>query len=621
MSQARTDAGEVTLTKVVLALAATCALGAAVFVATVLAGRTSLFWPGARWLLPFTTTSVLQLGLWWARSRSMPGDHRWRWQAAAWPALALLPVALAAVAFYVDDVSNHVVASSVSTRQTLVTYAALLLGGGEAAFWVSRLSRRRPGTVGGPAAVVAVGIAAGIYLHASVFRQWPPFQGDLNIALRAARELVAGTVPYHLEISVWADRTHLVPSTLVLLFGPLALLPGEAAHIVFFVANQVTWLLTFIMLARFLAPAGARLWWLAGSLAVAAGFWPLQESIRFGQPDGLIVLLNGAAVLLLTPKQVMGNPGSSYQERPGVNLIEKPDRQAVSDRSGSSSRDSRHIISWRAVSRQAVSWPTFSWRQIAAGAALGLALQIKPVGYWLPLVFLLHGRWRVLLLAGAVAGGLALATLPVTGVASWRTFLLVDVPDILPGTVRGTNIPLASFHARFFVARASLSDGEPAPAYAIVRALNLGATALGLLLLWRLRQHRSGAPARRWLLDASLGITLTLLVGAFAWQHYASWLVIPLFALSLPSSWRPLSTGQRLVAGLLSGVGVLLISLEDGRLVSLLSPLLERWPALLGFYTAGLVAIAAAIALARLGGARDTEPALPPIGEPDTSHR
>ncbi len=188
--------------------------------------------------------------------------------------------------------------------------------------------------------------------------------------------------------------------------------------------------------------------------------------------------------------------------------------------------------------------------------ALGLALVVKPLSIWLPLCYLIHGRWRALAMAGVTGAALALATLPVTGWEPWGHFLGVELPAMLPGTVRGTNIPLPSLHARMFVGREALGNGEPAPTLAIISALNGARTLLGLLLVGHLALRRSGTAAGRrrdWLLDASLGLTLTLLLAPMAWQHYASWLCIAFFVLALPGVWRPLGRGARVASGALAG--------------------------------------------------------------------
>src|SRR5436190_15076006 len=112
-----------------LGLAAVAVVGAAVFSATAAFGRTSLFWPSERWAGAFAATLVLELALWWLAARAVAGLPRtdWRrWHAAAWPFLAALPAAGAAGALYLDDRSNHLVATGQSTKPELVTYLAAL---------------------------------------------------------------------------------------------------------------------------------------------------------------------------------------------------------------------------------------------------------------------------------------------------------------------------------------------------------------------------------------------------------------------------------------------------------------------------------------------------------------
>ena len=197
--------------------------------------------------------------------------------------------------------------------------------------------------------------------------------------------------------------------------------------------------------------------------------------------------------------------------------------------------------------------------------------------------------------------------LPWSGIESWRVQLTEQLPDMLPGSVRSTNIPLAALHARFFVGRESLGTGESAPAYLIIRALNAGASVAGLILLARLWVHRprrredTAGAGRVWLLDGAIGLLLTVALAPYAWQHYASWLVICFAALASPRVWVPLSEMARAGVALLSGSAFFLLCLEDGQLLRLVTPLVERWPGVMAFYPVGLLCLGAALVVARFG--------------------
>jgi hypothetical protein len=541
-----------------LAAAGAAVLGAAVEVATLVVGRSALLWPSATWLLVAAGAGAVAVLVWWLGARAAPGTPQAavrRWHAAAWPVLALLPAAAAGAAIYVDDASHHIVSAYLPARQSLLAYSIGLFAVAQVAYWLTRWARRGRGAAewspAGALPPVVLGVAAAAYVNASIYAQWVPRQTDLRVNLNGARDLLAGTLPYHDAIPVWADRVHLLPATLVLLFGPLALLPDDAARVVFFLGNQVLWLGAIGLFIRRLVPPEARSVWLAAALGFGATYWPWQEAIRFGQQDGLLILLFVASIL------------AAAQAREG-----------------------------------------------RAGVLLGLAFVVKPLSIWLPLIYLLHGRWRSLLAAAATAAALALATLPLIGLAPWWHFLRVEVPEMLPGTVRGTNIPLPSLHARLFVGREALSNGDPAPTLAVIAALNLAANALALWLVCRLalshagRARALGDCTRPWLLDAALGLCLTLLLAPMAWQHYASWLTIAFLVLGLPLVWRPLPPAARAAVGALAGAGFLLLSLEDGHLVDLLSPLLDGWPGILGFYAAGLLCVTGAVLVARRAAPR-----------------
>jgi hypothetical protein len=220
---------------------------------------------------------------------------------------------------------------------------------------------------------------------------------------------------------------------------------------------------------------------------------------------------------------------------------------------------------------------------------------VKPLSIWLPLIYAIHGRWRALFVAGGTALLIVLASLPFTGVEPWLHFVRVEVPEMLPGTVRGTNIPLPSLHARLFVGRERLSDGDPAPVLGAISALTTTANVLGLLLVMRLWLRQGANRPREWLLDAALGLNLTLLLAPMAWQHYASWLTISYLVLALPMVWREVPGAVRAGSAALAGASFLLLSLDDAKLLRLLSPVVERWPAAMSFYAAGLVCLLAAL--------------------------
>ena len=533
--------------------AAAGVLGSGVLTATLLHGRTALFFPSITWLLTAAAIWALAVLCWYVDARLAPGNERLssrRWQRAAWPRLALLLPAFAAASLYLDDTSHHVLANSDAAKQSLLTYCGVLYVAAEALYLVlaprwRTLASAGPEVAGSieRATPLVLCIAAAAYVNACIITPWPPVHVDLNINLVGARQLIAGVSPYASDVEQWGDRVHLLPMTLFLLFGPLALLPERTAHAVFFIANQAMWLAGLGVMARWLAPKGQRLLWLAGLLVFSATYWPWQEAIRFGQQDGLILLLYAASIV------------AASHGRPWV-----------------------------------------------SGVALGLSFPIKPVSVWLPLIYAVYGYWRPLFVGGALGIMLALATLPFTGIESWRYLLVVQLPEMLHGSVRTTNIPLAALHARFVVTREWLGLGGPAPSYTVLRALNLAATAAGLLLaahIWLRTRRETGPSEQKWVLDASLALALTLLLAPYAWQHYASWLIFAFFVLALPATWSPLSGAPRVAVGVLGGLAFLLLNLEDGMLLRAMAPLAERWPSVLAFYPAGLLCITTALAVAR----------------------
>jgi len=524
--------------------------GSGVLVATLLHGRTALFFPSVVWLS--TAAAIWALGVvWWhvdARLASSGARLSSRqWQQAAWPRLILLLPACAAASLYLDDPSHHLLVNSDAARQSLLLYCGAMFVAGETLYlvllprWRAPAHGRASSIERATPLILCVAVAA--YVNASIITPWLPIHVDLTINLVGARQLLAGVSPYASDVEQWGDRVHLLPVTLFLLFGPLALLPDRTAHAVFFIANQAMWLTGLGVMARWLAPQGQRLLWLAALLVFSALYWPWQEAIRFGQQDGLILLLYATSIV------------AAGRDRPWL-----------------------------------------------SGIALGLSFPIKPVSFWLPLMYAVYGYWRPLFVGGALSMTLALITLPFTGIESWRYLLFVQLPDMVSGSVRSTNIPLAALHARFVVTREWLGTGAPAPSYAIVRALNLAAVAGGLLVaarVWLRTRDTAHRSEQTWLLDASLALSLTLLLAPYAWQHYASWLIFAFFILALPATWSPLAGTPRVSIGVLCGLAFLLLNLEDGLLLRAVAPLAERWPGVLAFYPAGLLCITTALAVAR----------------------
>ena len=61
-----------------------------------------------------------------------------------------------------------------------------------------------------------------------------------------------------------------------------------------------------------------------------------------------------------------------------------------------------------------------------------------------------------------------------------------------------------------------------------------------------------------------------------------------------------MSQPARVASAVLGAAGFLLLSLDDGRLIDYLQPIVDRWPAAMAFYTLGLVSLAGALLVPRL---------------------
>ena len=115
------------------------------FVATLLVGRSALFFPSAAWLLIAMGAGALAVAGWVGDALAQPGTWPERLRRGAWPSLALLPAALAGLAVYRDETSHHFVAGYAPTRDSLLAYTLVAFAGGQVAYWLSVLAGRAGG--------------------------------------------------------------------------------------------------------------------------------------------------------------------------------------------------------------------------------------------------------------------------------------------------------------------------------------------------------------------------------------------------------------------------------------------------------------------------------------------
>lgn len=222
--------------------------------------------------------------------------------------------------------------------------------------------------------------------------------------------------------------------------------------------------------------------------------------------------------------------------------------------------------------------------RISHGVVLGIAAALRPTVGIVILPLLLLGRWRSAGATVIVAGGCALATLPVGGMQIWRDYF--DQIDRHQRMVVGLSVPqpnpqlrredvliegydftkmldhkagnLVIFSLFGYIFRTFPSVNESlshASLPALGRAIAAALAVVWLVVVWLARSRMPRAPT-----VAMLGIMLVLLLDYFVPQRwsYADVMFLPAIALALPWLRRRASVwlSALLCAGLLLGSGV-----------------------------------------------------------------
>jgi hypothetical protein len=227
---------------------------------------------------------------------------------------------------------------------------------------------------------------------------------------------------------------------------------------------------------------------------------------------------------------------------------------------------------------------------------------LKPVPAWHFVALLCAGQLMPLLYAALATLLIVALSLPLTGAAAWAAYGQ-KVPDLLRGGVIFPSISLPAFHARLFLP-AGFQPVHAVPPMAPVTALNAAAFVAGLVLLARLgrrvRARREPGPDGALALCFGLGLTLSALLAAMAWQHYATWLLVPLAAALQADTWLRWRRAGRILYLALLGVAFGLLNVDDEPYARLLGgdPGMEAFRAGYGVLVLGVVLLAAALAFA-----------------------
>lgn len=174
---------------------------------------------------------------------------------------------------------------------------------------------------------------------------------------------------------------------------------------------------------------------------------------------------------------------------------------------------------------------------LLAGLALGLMLVLKTAGAWLWPLLLVGRRWRALGWAAVCAAGVALATLPWIGVATWRMYL-VQMAGLGRDAKRYVTAyqTVTSLFGHVFVFDARWSPAPIANLPGLASALTLAVTLATLLLsAWwaRLNDDRRAVRVLSLALCTALIVTNTPFAEGY---HYT--LALPALLAALWWAWH-----------------------------------------------------------------------------------
>lgn len=203
----------------------------------------------------------------------------------------------------------------------------------------------------------------------------------------------------------------------------------------------------------------------------------------------------------------------------------------------------------------ALLWAYLAGRDDVAGVLLGLMLAVKTAGILLPVLFVAQRRWRALAWTAATGAGVAALSLPVLGLAAWRTYaglllrfgarpeLAVTAYQDLPGLVAHLFRPDAAWNPAPLLAAPLVAAAlAPLAALALV-ALTFAATA---------RPDPRDRHAQ--MLGFAAWLTLTLVLSPVSEEYHYTVLLAPL-AVAL-AGWRDLRPGWPALALIVVGVAL-----------------------------------------------------------------
>jgi hypothetical protein len=179
-----------------------------------------------------------------------------------------------------------------------------------------------------------------------------------------------------------------------------------------------------------------------------------------------------------------------------------------------------------------VFWAFSREHDLVAGIALGFAILTKIA----PAVFLLYWlwkrEWRVLIYAVATTILIVLITLPVVGIDLWIQFVTQIFPALSTGSAYAQNQSLPGLIDRLILDPRFAAGLQSAPNVPAVRAVSTAAELIVVgLAMWFTRGRPASRLSLRFAHEFSIWLTVLLLVSPIAWDHYFTWLLLPITVL------------------------------------------------------------------------------------------
>ena len=551
-------------------------------VATLIQGRTLVFWPSAAWALTFLAAAIGMLAFWAAivvlRRKIGARDG---FVAAGLPLLFVVDGLIVLAFLYLHDPTNHLMTRSLLPGDLIAMpdieafllgkYVVVGAGWLLVALWRSGeediATEPRQGRRGfEPGAFVALLLILALFLRVAVLGVLEiEVPSDLRVNYVASLAMREGLNPYDNTVALqvagreaipyvgtetWTMVTN--PPTAMPYFALFTFMPLSDARVAFLGVNVALLALSLLFIYRTVAPR--RPWsWLALTGAAILAFEPILRTLRLGQVDIAILFLLAVAVWALSRR----NNGF-------------------------------------------------------AGIAVGLAASFKLAPVLLGLYFLWRGNWRALGGLVAATGVMGVISLWFAGSGTWDYYLTKRFPDLLAGTGLWNNLSVPGLINRFTVGT-ELAGGYwgTLPAIPLASALGYVWIATVLLICARILGRRPNAPV---MLEFGFATAAVLVVAGVAWPHYAAWLLPVLAYMLTIDSWTGPRRRQVMIGGLV-GIGAGLLSIPYAQFDGMLGGLYDLSVINMSLGNLGLLLITAGLALAILQARstrRDAKPGAAP---------